>query len=59
MPPKINAEKCTGSGECVNVCPASVLEVKNGKAVVVNPDQCLECRACEQMCPNKAISFEE
>lgn len=57
MPPKIDQAKCNGCGECVNVCPTGVLEVKGGKCVLVNEKDCADCRACEVACPNNAISF--
>ena len=28
----VNADKCTGDGECVDVCPTQVYELKDGKA---------------------------
>ena len=43
---EIDVEKCTGDEECVNVCPAGVLEMEDGKAVVVNIDECLGCESC-------------
>lgn len=55
--PTIDHEKCDGCGECVDVCPVSVLEVKSKKCVIVNPDECIECRVCEITCPKGAISY--
>jgi len=58
VPPKIDLEKCTGCGTCVDTCPMGVLELKDDKAYVANPDECTECQACEAACPNNAISFD-
>ncbi len=59
MAPNINKEKCVGCGACVNACPVAVLEVKDGKAIVVNAEACLGCRACQNACPHEAVSFDE
>lgn len=56
---KIDLEKCDGDGTCVDVCPVEVFEVREGKAVVVNPDECLVCMACVVQCPNNAIEIIE
>ena len=52
---KINKEKCSGCGNCIEVCPFGVLEIKNGKAVVKHPEKCKKCGACMSACPNNAI----
>ena len=58
MPLVIDPEKCDGCGSCVEVCPVEgVLEVKSKKCVLVKPDECLDCRACEATCEKGAISF--
>ncbi len=55
---KIDLEKCNGDGECVETCPVEVLAIENEKAVVKNPDECIECEACVSACPHEAISME-
>jgi len=36
---EIDADKCTGDEECVNICPTGVFEMQDEKAVVVNLDE--------------------
>jgi nitroreductase/NAD-dependent dihydropyrimidine dehydrogenase PreA subunit len=51
----IDAEKCTGCGLCVEICPADTLSMLNGKAVVTG-DISLSCGHCAAVCPVEAIT---
>ncbi len=51
----INKEKCDACGECVDVCPSGVYEIKDEAAEPVNIEDCVECCACIDVCPNGAI----
>jgi len=53
--PEVDSEKCTGCGSCVERCPTKAVEVVNGKAVIVRPDDCTYCTDCEAYCPAEAI----
>jgi NAD-dependent dihydropyrimidine dehydrogenase PreA subunit len=55
----VDNEKCDGCGTCVDICPVDVFEIKEEKCYVVNPDECLVCKACEVQCPNGAIEVIE
>ena len=55
----IDNDKCTGDGECVDVCPTEVYELQDGKAVAVNEDECLGCESCVEVCESDAIEIEE
>lgn len=55
MAVNINKTKCTGCGDCVDVCPVEALSVENEKAQV--NDECIDCGACVNACPNDAISL--
>jgi NAD-dependent dihydropyrimidine dehydrogenase PreA subunit len=48
-------EKCKGYGECVLACPSSVYELVDGKTTAPNIDDCIQCCACQDACPTKAI----
>ena len=52
---EIDHEKCTGAGECVEVCPAEVFELVNGKSEAPGFEECFECCACVTSCPVEAI----
>ena len=44
--------------DCVEVCPVDCFyEVEN--MLVINPDECIDCAACEPVCPVNAIFAEE
>jgi len=51
-----DAEKCTGCGMCLVVCPHQVFTRTNGKAQLVRRDACMECGACAKNCPAEAIA---
>ena len=50
------AEKCTGCGRCVEVCPHGVFEMRDKRAVVTDRDRCMECGACAKNCEFNAIA---
>jgi ferredoxin len=49
----ITEERCTGCGECLDVCPAEAIEMVNGHARITI--QCMDCGACPRVCPEGAI----
>lgn len=59
MGPKVDVNLCEGCGTCVDVCPADVFEMEDGKAKAASADDCLDCGACVEECPTNAIGSEE
>ncbi|MBN2251448.1 MAG: 4Fe-4S binding protein [Candidatus Altiarchaeota archaeon] len=56
---KIDKEKCTGCGTCVDTCPVGLYSLEGGKATVKDKENCVMCRACESACPVGAIEVVE
>ncbi|MEE9594512.1 MAG: 4Fe-4S dicluster domain-containing protein [Candidatus Hydrothermarchaeales archaeon] len=52
---KVDYDKCEGHGECVDVCPAEVYVLVDGKATAPNVAECTECCSCVEVCPTGAI----
>ena len=54
----IDHDLCDGDGKCHEECPAdpNVFEIKDGKSFAPNMDECIECCACVDACPQNAIS---
>lgn len=50
------ADKCTGCGRCVEVCPRGVFEMRDKRAAITDKDQCMECGACALNCEFNALS---
>lgn len=52
----VDEERCTGCGECLDVCVFSGMRMADDTAYV-NQDRCLGCGRCENACPNDAITI--
>ena len=52
---QLDRETCTGCGTCEIVCPHTVFQVKNKKAVFRDFNGCMECGACALNCPVGAV----
>jgi NAD-dependent dihydropyrimidine dehydrogenase PreA subunit len=55
----VDEEACEGCGECLNICPVDVFEMKEGHPVPSRPENCLYCRGCVEICPVSAITITE
>lgn len=52
---EIDEEACDACGKCIEECPKKILKIEKKKAEVVNIYDCILCKACEEICENKAI----
>ena len=60
--PYVIAEPCIDVQDqaCVSVCPVACIHFDAGKdrKLYIDPDECIDCGACEPVCPVKAIYAE-
>lgn len=52
---KVDLDRCTGCGACVQDCPLGAIRLKKKKASV--NDRCSLCGACVRICPEEALSL--
>lgn len=53
----VDSGRCTGCGDCLQVCPHGVFSFDGSKAVAGNPDACTLCGRCLQVCQTSAITL--
>ncbi|MBI4180954.1 MAG: electron transfer flavoprotein subunit alpha [Chloroflexi bacterium] len=53
---RVDLDKCTGCGDCVQSCPFGVIEIVEGKAHI--SEHCTLCGTCLDVCSYGAISIE-
>ena len=57
------AEACVDvlDSSCVDVCPVDCIHFEAGKdrKLFIDPDECIDCGACEPACPVSAIFAED
>ena len=43
---------------CIQECPVDCIP-EGSRSLYIHPDECVDCGACEPVCPVEAIFFEE
>jgi ferredoxin len=58
--PYVIAEPCINVKDkaCVEVCPVDCI-YEGTDMLYIHPDECIDCGACEPVCPVKAIFAED
>ncbi len=56
MAVKVDPQKCTGCGLCVDACPTEAISIVDGLAVI-DEDLCTECGLCIDECPTEALDL--
>ncbi|NLW22941.1 MAG: 4Fe-4S binding protein [Tissierellia bacterium] len=51
---KIDNEKCTKCGLCIETCPINIIRME-GDMVLMDETRCIKCKTCVGVCPSKAI----
>lgn len=58
--PYVITEACIGTKDasCVSVCPVDCI-YESSDQYYINPDECIDCGACEPECPVEAIYSDD
>jgi len=57
MSPVVHAERCTGCGGCMKVCPAGAICIEGQKSVI-DSSKCIGCASCLAACPTMAMFID-
>ncbi|MEP7054727.1 MAG: ferredoxin [Actinomycetota bacterium] len=54
------AEPCVDVKDkaCIEECPVDCI-YEGGRSLYIQPDECVDCGACEPVCPVEAIFYED
>ena len=55
MHPELDQEACNSCGNCIEICPSEVYQWVGERPGTIDPEECIECKACEDQCPVHAI----
>jgi len=54
---KINVDKCTGCTACAKKCPTGAIIGTRKEPHFIQPELCIGCGTCEQVCKFEAVSL--
>jgi ferredoxin len=54
----LDASKCRGCRQCMDVCPHAVFSMVAGKSMIHDRQSCMECGACARNCASGAITVK-
>ena len=54
----IDTDECEASGACAMVCPEDVIDLHDGRPVIVNSLACTSCWKCVESCISGAIDID-
>ncbi len=57
--PVQDPQKCIGCGECIKMCSAGAIDLKQGNRLEYDYDKCVRCFCCQEVCPADAINFKK
>jgi len=52
--PRVRGSLCRACGVCVGSCPASAIEIIDGRARI-DDTSCIRCFCCQELCPHGAV----
>jgi MinD superfamily P-loop ATPase len=55
--PLLDETRCSGCGDCVQVCPVGCLEMAGPLPWLPRPLACVSCGVCVLICPDSAIDL--
>lgn len=55
--PVLDEKKCTGCGDCVEICPTDCLAMAGPLPWLPRPGDCVSCAVCVLVCPEEALQM--
>ncbi|MHA1604883.1 MAG: DNA-directed RNA polymerase subunit D [Candidatus Freyarchaeota archaeon] len=55
---QLEVDKCEACGDCVEICPKGVLDLKNKSIMIKDVFNCSLCKSCEEECEFDAIHVD-